>query len=233
MAWMHGPHQVAQKSSTTTFPLASANRNFLPSRSSRSKSGAGLPTSGDSVPVELAGRSAVGRQRRFGGFLELPWTITEQSGLLLDTAAEEELVHLAESDSTGAEDLALAQDRSVGDLFGRERDADSVVAEGLDLRRRGRRLRLLRRVELVGVEPDDPRDPVARHFFVLQARLDLEPLPVHQDDVPSEVVAVPRADQVGGRAGLLHPGKREQSLALDLAEPDRVVRASRGPAPRP
>ena len=70
------------------------------------------------------------------------------------------------------------------------------------------------------MEPDDPGEPVARDVFRLQADLDLEGLVVHLDQPAAEVVAVPRADQVGGRIPLLHPGKRQQAFAFRLAEPD-------------
>ena len=50
---------MAQKSSTTTsLPLLSARWNGLPPTRSRVKSGAGLPTSGDSVPESPPAPSA-------------------------------------------------------------------------------------------------------------------------------------------------------------------------------
>src|SRR5436190_14182457 len=53
MACMQGPHQLAQKSSTTTDPLTPLSLNFSPAASSNSKSGAALPTSTDCEPPEL------------------------------------------------------------------------------------------------------------------------------------------------------------------------------------
>ena len=119
-----------------------------------------------------------------------------------------------------AEHLALARERVAGELVGDERDADAVVAHGLHAGRLAVGRGLLRRVELLGVQPDDPRDPLARQVLLLQPGLDPDPLVVHQDDPPAEVVAVLGADQVGGRAGLLHAGQGEQPLAFGLAELD-------------
>src|SRR5689334_16929902 len=45
-AIVHGPHHVAQKSSTTTLPFCSARLNLAPSTVSKLKEGAGLLTSG-------------------------------------------------------------------------------------------------------------------------------------------------------------------------------------------
>ena len=53
--------------------------------------------------------------------------------------------------------------------------------------------------------------------FGLQPDLDLERLVVHLDQPAAEVVSVPRADQVGGRILLLHPGQgsvKRSRLAL-------------------
>ena len=41
---IHGPHQVAQKSRTTTFPRNSESFIFFPSKSTNVKSGASAPT---------------------------------------------------------------------------------------------------------------------------------------------------------------------------------------------
>ena len=60
-----------------------------------------------------AGRSAVGRQGRLGGVLELPLPVGELRGRLLDAAADQELVDLADADAAGAEDVALARERVV------------------------------------------------------------------------------------------------------------------------
>ena len=46
----HGPHHVAQKSSTTTFPLCSARLNEVPSSNFVLTGGAALPTIGSLSP---------------------------------------------------------------------------------------------------------------------------------------------------------------------------------------
>ena len=174
---------------------------------------------------------------RLGGVLELPLLVGELGRGLLDGAADQELVDLVEADLAGARARRSCR-RGVrpAEPLGEEGQADAVAADGLHAGRRGRRSAGsavgLAGVELVGVEPDDPDDPVARDVLGLQADLDLERLVVHRDHPAAEVVAVPRADQVGRRALLLHPGQGEQPLALGLVELDVGV-GSAAPARRP
>ena len=90
----------------------------------------------------------------------------------------------------------------------------------------GRRGGGLGGVELVGVEPDDPGDPVAGDGLGVEVDLDVEFGGVHGQDPASEVVAADGSDELGGRAVLLHPGESEHPFALGLAhlDPDGVER---------
>ena len=126
--------------------------------------------------------------------------------------------------------LALARDRATGDLIGVEGQPDAVVANRLNPRHRGWRCMarpFSRLIQLVGVQPDDRCQPVARHVLRLQPDLDLEGLVVHLDQPAAKVVAVPRADQVCGRVSFLHPGKREQAFTFRFGDPDGRVSLGR------
>ena len=62
---MQGPHQVAQKSSTTTLPLSEARLTFPPLMSGRSKAGAGrLSARGVGAPHAAARNADARRIRR-------------------------------------------------------------------------------------------------------------------------------------------------------------------------
>ena len=84
-----------------------------------------------------------------------------------------------------------------------------------------------RLIQLVGMQPDNRCQPVARDVFRFQADLDLEGLAVHLDQPATKVVAVPRADQVRGRISFLHPGKRHQAFTFRFGNPDGRVSLGR------
>src|SRR5262245_25519577 len=58
---MHGPHHVAQKSSTTTLPLSDSRLTRPPARSGRSKAGAGRTSAFGGGALQAAAASATAR----------------------------------------------------------------------------------------------------------------------------------------------------------------------------
>ena len=79
--------------------------------------------------------------------------------------------------------------------------------------------------EFVGVQPDDAGDPVAGELARFESHLDLQFFGVHRDHATAQKISVLRANQLCGRAGLLHSWERQQTFALRVVHPHpaRVV----------
>ena len=107
--------------------------------------------------------AAVGlRGLRLGGVLQLPLLVGQLGRRLLDAAADQELVDFSEVDPA-RRPARRSCPRAVppANWSASEGQPDAVVADGLHPRRRGLAVRSARPfgvIELVGMEPDDPRD---------------------------------------------------------------------------
>src|SRR5262249_39741192 len=118
--------------------------------------GGGLADQGRRVTVSAPWRAVVALGlNRLGSMLELPLTVGQERRRLLDTASEEDLVDFADPDGACADHVTLARDRAVLNQLGVERDADAIVADGLNARRPGCDRGFPGRIELFRMEPDD------------------------------------------------------------------------------
>ena len=186
------------------------------------KSGAGLPTRSDSVPVDGVAAVVPG-ELRLGGVVELPLLRGELGGGGLDRPADQELVQLVEPDPARAQDLALSEERPVGKLLGEEGEPVAVGTHGLHAGRRRPHERVVGELGgggLVGVEPGDPGDPVAGDLARLETDFDPQRPVVHLDQAGPEVIPVGRAEQVRGGAPPLLAGEREQTVILGPIQDD-------------
>ena len=107
-------------------------------------------------------------------------------------------------------------------MVGEEGEADAVGTERLyrGSRRDVRRRDCLRGIELVGMQPDDPRNAASRNILGFEADFDVEHLVVHVDHPASEVIAICGSDELCRWAISLHPWKREKAIAFGLVELD-------------
>ena len=143
---------------------------------------------------------------------------------LLNHVTDENLIHFLQGDTASSEDITFATHHPFGDTLGRESQANAIGANNLHARRlrlAGCFGRFLGRIGLLGMEPDDLGNPVARHFLGFKTSFDLKRLVVELDHSATEVVAVHRSDELERRRILLHPREREQPVALGLADPRR------------
>ena len=174
------------------------------------------------------GRARVRLERfRLRRVLQFPLLIDKIRRGLFDALADQQLTDFLESDLAGAQHIALASECLAGEPVGQEGQADAVVANRLNpgARSRGRRRRRIGSggIELIRMQPDNQRKSIAGNLAVFQANFYLEFLVIQLDQPSAEKVAVPRANQVGGRVFLLHAGQGEQSVSLGLVQPDGSV----------